>query len=87
MFSGFSAASAAYLNGDFNQLESMHTIEQKDHDLSGQYVLVSRNFVYYGRQAINLPPAMDFLKVGRAHRSRFSDDEIHKFIEYHSCPK
>ncbi len=82
MFSGFSAASAAYLNGDFNQLESMHTIEQKDHDLSGQYVLVSRNFVYYGRQAINLPPAMDFLKVGRAHRSRFSDDEIHKFIEY-----
>ncbi len=69
-------------NGNFNQLRSMHTKEQKDHDLSGQYVLVSQNFVYYGRQSINLPPSMNFLKASRGHRSRFSGDELHTFNEY-----
>jgi hypothetical protein len=69
-------------DGDFNQLPSTHTLEEKEHDLNGQYVLVSSDFVYYGSEAIILPAYMNFLKVGRAHRSRFYDDEIHTFIEY-----
>jgi len=69
-------------DGDFNQLPSTHTLEEKDHDLNGQYVLVSRDFVYYGDQSIKLPLSMDFLKVSRGHRSKFSGDEIFIFDEY-----
>jgi len=45
-------------------------------------VLVAKEFVYYGNQAISLPRYMDFLKVSRGHRSRFSDDELCTFGKY-----
>lgn len=76
--------------GGFHQLQSMHsngTDENpwtKAHDLSGKKVLVSKTFCYFGSQAISLPPDLDCLKVGRAHRCRFSEDTISLFLEFMS---
>jgi hypothetical protein len=74
-------------NGSFEQLQSMHCSENKEHDLRGQNVLISKTFYYFGSRALDLPGILDVLKVGRNHR-RFSDNivsnykTISAFIEF-----
>jgi len=76
---------------DFQQLQSMHSLrkgpledpESKRRDLSGRNVLVSWNFCYFGSQPLDLPDAMiAALKVGRNHKSKFSDEIVEAFIEF-----
>jgi hypothetical protein len=75
-------------NGGFRQLESMHSFGaqedpvRKAHDLGGRNVLVSRTFHYFGSQAVNLPSSLDCLKVGRAHKCRFSPASISSFLDF-----
>ena len=77
-------------HGQFKQLESMHSNgkkedkAKKDRDLSGENVLVSENFVYFGRKTIELPPRFNNLKVGRGHKNRFTDDLINDFNKFTS---
>ena len=68
-------------HGQFTQQPSRHCNEDgtendetKKKDLGGRYVLVSQDFVYYGREAIPLPEDFNELFVGRSHR-RFSAEE------------
>lgn len=50
------------------------TAEQIDHDLSGQYVLISDYFNYFGRNAVALSDHT-LVKEGPGHRSKFPDEK------------
>jgi putative DNA base modification enzyme with NMAD domain len=75
-------------NGGFRQLRSMHSdgehehTKNKEHDLGGNNVLISETFAYYGSKGLTLPPELEWLIVGRGHRSRFSDEVKNQFLEF-----
>ena len=75
-------------NGNFQQLQSMHSDgvnenpTTKAHDLGGFNVLVSHNYYYFGSKALILPPNLDVLKVGRAHKNRFPPEVITVFLNF-----
>ena len=75
-------------NGGFRQLQSMHSNgteenpERKAHDLGGVNVLISRRFHYFGSRALELPYELSELKVGRAHKNRFSPGVISGFLKF-----
>lgn len=75
-------------NGDFQQLQSMHSngtnenSEAKAHDLGGKYVLISKTFYYFGSRPLSLPETLDVLKVGRAHKNRFSSEIVSTFLNF-----
>ena len=75
-------------DGDFLQLQSMHSNnkkenpERKQHDLGGINVLISQNFCYFGKNAIELPQKFNDLKVGRAHKNKFPEELVNKFIKF-----
>jgi hypothetical protein len=78
-------------NGKYRQLPSHHSNKKKPeienpkakkHDLSVKRVLISRRFHYFGSQAIGLPEGLSGLKVGRAHKNRFSKDVIKRFLNF-----
>jgi hypothetical protein len=56
--------------------------ETKAHDLGGKYVLISKTFCYFGSKALDLPQSLHGLKVGRAHKCRFSPDVVSAFITF-----
>ena len=57
---------------------------KKERDLSGKNVLISKNFVYYGKKAIELPPQFNNLIVGRGHKNNFPADFVTDFAKYAS---
>lgn len=77
-------------NGIFHQTPSKHSnkdgTENKEllkHDLSGEYVLISKNFYYFGKSAINIPEGYkNFIKKGPGHKSNFTNDEISIFTNW-----
>ena len=75
-------------NGGFQQLRSMHSDGEKEnpqtkaHDLGGVNVLVGKVFHYFGGSGPDLPAGLHQLKVGRAHKSRFSEGTISDFIGF-----
>jgi hypothetical protein len=75
-------------NGDFQQLQSMHSNgtnenpKTKAHDLGGKNILISKTFYYFGSKPLDLPESLDYLKVGRAHKSRFSANIMATFINF-----
>jgi hypothetical protein len=75
-------------NGGFKQLRSMHSIGEqenpmtKTHDLGGLNVLVGKKFRYFGASGPKLPPRLECLKVGRAHKNRFSRETITEFFQF-----
>lgn len=75
-------------NGGSQQLRSIHSNddeenpETKAHDLGGVNVLVARKFHYFGVSGPKLPSHLDKLKVGRAHKNRFSQEIIRDFLGF-----
>jgi hypothetical protein len=75
-------------DGEFQQLRSMHSNgdeenpETKAHDLGGVNVLVAKNFHYFGASGPELPLHLEELKVGRAHKNRFSQETIKDFLAF-----
>jgi hypothetical protein len=75
-------------NGDFQQLQSMHSNgiyenkEKKAHDLGGKNVLISKTFNYFGSNPLDLPKSLDILKVGRGHKCIFPRDIVSAFITF-----
>ncbi len=75
-------------DGGFQQCQSMHSCgrmenpDTKARDLSGRNVLVSKNYYYFGSQGPHLPNELHELKVGRAHKNRFSDKVISVFLRF-----
>jgi hypothetical protein len=74
-------------NGDFRQLQSLHSHGQnehaknKEHDLGGKRVLISETFAYFGSKALALPLELSALRVGRGHKCRFSDEVKTEFLQ------
>ncbi len=73
----------------FRQLPSGHSNPdgsedrpQMAHDLGGRHVLVSGKFTYFGSSAPDLPPRLSFLKIGRAHRCRFTEEQVQAVADY-----
>ncbi len=55
----------------------------KDHDMSGEYVLISNYYCYYGENAIQIPSDFQiFIKKGPGHKSNFADLSIKSFIAW-----
>jgi hypothetical protein len=75
-------------NGNFQQLQSMHSdginenSQTKAHDLGGMNVLIAHNFYYFGSKALVLPPNLNVLKVGRAHKNKFPPQVIADFLKF-----
>ncbi len=75
-------------NGRFQQLRSMHSDgenenpDTKAHDLGGVNVLIGETFHYFGGSGPYLPEWLNELKVGRAHKNRFSQETISKFLKF-----
>lgn len=71
-------------DGEYRQHRSAHWDHTNDRehagakrrDLGGQHVLVSRDFVYFGRSGPPLPREIEFLRVRRAHRCRFTAEQV-----------
>lgn len=72
--------------GEFRQMRSWHSNPDgsenpghKRRDLGQDYdnnVLVSEHFVYWGGSGPMLPAELGFLRVGRAHRCRFTAEQV-----------
>jgi hypothetical protein len=75
-------------NGDFRQLQSRHSDganenrEKKAGDFRGKNALISKTFYYLGSRPLDLPEDLDDLKVGRAHKNRFSPDIVKAFVAF-----
>lgn len=73
-------------NDGFQQLQSMHSDGEKEnpktkaHDLGGMNVLVGKRFYYFGDSGPILPMQLNELRVGRAHKNRFSQETISDFL-------
>lgn len=51
-------------------LPSVHSKTNRKHDLSGQFVLLSNHFAYFGNQAPLIPETLEgIIKTGRGHQS------------------
>lgn len=51
-------------------------------DVSGEKVLISSDFIYWGGKGPCLPPNLRGLIVGRAHRSKSNEKHIFGFVEW-----
>lgn len=76
-------------NETYVQLPSAHSnpdgTENKKHktrDLSGRFVLVAKEFYYYGSNGIELPSHLDYLQVGRGHRNQLTPREVKSCLRY-----
>lgn len=75
-------------NGQFRQLPSLHSKppfgdedpQSKSQDLSGKYVLVAKDFVYFGADGPPVPAELEFLRVGRGHRCHFKPEELQELL-------
>jgi hypothetical protein len=56
--------------------------QTKAHDLGGMNVLIAHNFYYFGSKALVLPPNLNVLKVGRAHKNKFPPQVIADFLKF-----
>ncbi len=82
-------------NGKFKQIQSMHSknksttenLNTKKSDLSGENVLISTNFFYFGSKAKEMPNNLKSLIVGRGHRNKFSKKTINSFKRFISSQK
>jgi hypothetical protein len=77
------------LGGQWRQLHCAHSRDdgsesehQKQRDLSGVNVLVSKHFTYFGNQPYPLPDTLRFAFGGRGHKVNFTPDEVRLFAEF-----
>lgn len=69
--------------GGYRQLHSIHSHPDgsensynKRTDLGGQHILVCETFTYWGGSGPELPEDLGFLRTGRGHRCRFSEEKV-----------
>ena len=78
-----------YAIGEFRQLPSRHShfdgsedVVRKRMDLSGCHVLVADRFTYFGSARPLLPEGLAFLKVGRGHRCRYTNNQVAEVVAW-----
>lgn len=60
---------------------SMHTIDNRENDLSGEYALLSEHFFYFGSRSIDLPEHLQGLVQRRqGHHSRANAPYLEPFL-------
>jgi hypothetical protein len=65
------------------QRPGAHGKEDRVRDLSGEFALLSEDFIYFGDQAIPIPDdLLAIVKEGQAHRSSSNDPYLPRFIEW-----
>ncbi|MEI7491891.1 MAG: hypothetical protein WCK92_10870 [Bacteroidota bacterium] len=73
-------------NGDYKQLESMHTRKNKEKnkekDLNGKFVLIADQFYYFGSKPLDIPENLSNLICGRGHKCDFDKSTQNIFREY-----
>ncbi|MGP8024398.1 MAG: hypothetical protein ACLQG5_04285 [Methanobacterium sp.] len=71
-------------NGKWIQSENKsHFEEDLKHDLSGKYVLVSKEFYYFGKDAITIPKEFsEIIKRGPGHKCYFLHSLVNDFIKW-----
>jgi len=76
-------------NGTYKQLKSRHSNPDgsenerlKRRDLSGRFVLISSEFWYFGREALDLPIELRSLAVDRGHRCKFDLALVDAFVRW-----
>ena len=76
-------------DGTYKQLRSQHShpngdekLFDKRRDLSGQYVLISDHFHYFGSASVKIPKSLQHTIPQRAHKCRFTDKTIQDFIRF-----
>jgi hypothetical protein len=59
------------------------TKKQMEHDLNSEFVLISKDYVYFGPKAIKIIDEMKWIiKKGPKHKSNFSEKQIQHFINW-----
>lgn len=57
--------------------------ELKRHDLSGEFVLISKLFYYFGKNAMEIPKEVqDIIKKGPGHKCNFPEKIISNFLNW-----
>jgi hypothetical protein len=65
------------------QRPSVHGPANRETDLRGKNVLISRNFYYFGSKAIKLPKELfPICHQGQGHKSRRNDPYLERFAEW-----
>jgi hypothetical protein len=63
--------------------KSVHTEENRQKDLGGQYALLSKHFWYFGDQTWTLPDDLrEIVKQGPGHRSKSNESFVERFLEW-----
>ena len=75
--------------GGFRQHPSLHTnedgTENEKHlrrDLGGEHVLVGERFAYFGKDGPPLPSELTFLRTGRGHRCKFTEEQVRAVADW-----
>ena len=57
--------------------------DMKTHDLGGVYVLISSDFIYFGKKSKPLPDSLlHLIKKGPGHKSNFTEDDINSLEKW-----
>ena len=57
-----------------------HGRKEMNHDIGGKFVLISNEYIYFGKDAIKIPKKLRWIiKKGPGHKSNFSEEQIKKF--------
>src|SRR2546427_5460099 len=71
------------VNGRWRQRASFHRHAQMAHDVRGKYVLIAKEFYYFGVRAPMIPSSFRTLvPVGRGHRCRFDARLVARLIRW-----
>jgi len=70
-------------NGDMNQRRGYHNEKSFNKDISGEYVLISNHFYYFGEKAVDIPVEYrNFIKTGPGHRCNFDNLFAEGFVAW-----
>lgn len=62
---------------------SPHGLEHREHDLNGEYALLSEYFYYFGNNPEPLPDhLLEIIKRGPGHRSYGNDPYLKPFVDW-----
>jgi len=73
-----------YISGsDPKMRASIHTEENRERDLSGEYALLSKQFYYFGNKPVKLPDELrPIMHTSRGHKSESNQPFIESFVEW-----
>ena len=71
-----------YEDGRYIQLPGCHTMEHYDKDISGENVLISTDFIYFGKYVEPIPDNLLGMKGGRGHQNHKNEPFREDFIKH-----